>query len=114
MCFRSIYWDGERFWSACNVQVSEGEWINSIEPHTGEIRDAHAGQSERAGVPVVSITCEEGRPVSIEMDGETFPWGPECADVLQLKEPERKPQQAGEPASVEPETIAPEAMPDAA
>ena len=89
-CHHAIYWDGERMWSACNVRVSEDRWINSLEPFTGRAYDAHPDQSEAAGVPVVAITCEQGRPVSVEMDGESFPWSPEVAPTLQLRAPEER------------------------
>lgn len=103
-CARSIYYARGKFWRACNVKGDDGAYYNSVAPFSGTMWDVHAAQSEEQGVPVVRITCVDGNPVTIEMDGEKFDAADEWETfeaVLQLdKKPRKSPKKSDAPANV--------------
>jgi len=106
-CARSVYYKAGVFYRACNVQREDGTYYNSIKPYEGTMWDCHPTASERQGVPVVTIECIEGIPVSVkDAEGtEVWAWGDiitSLEDMLGIPERDRATEQVAEP---EPETI---------
>lgn len=73
--YRNVYYYDGRFYRACNLEVKPGEYVNSIAPITGtisEIPTSNRTTKKNAPVPVASIRCEDGAPVSVTIDGEVY------------------------------------------
>ena len=94
-CARSIYYKAGVFYRACNIKLADGEYVNSIKPFEGFLWDAHQTSSKKQGVPIVTIECVEGIPVSVKSeDGtEVWAWGintiAELEDLLHIPEQDR-------------------------
>ena len=82
-CNRAIYYDGERFWQACDLAICNAprpcgstcrkKYFNeTTKPFSGLMWDCWEAQSEQQGIPVVSIWCNDGKPYELMMDGEKF------------------------------------------
>lgn len=89
-----IYYANGKFYEACNIRRADGTYYNSIRPFSGLLHDAYKEQSDKAGIPDVAIWCNEGRPYSVELDGEQIniapgDWDAMYVPVLQIKDVEQ-------------------------
>lgn len=83
---RWVYYLEGRFYRSKRLKVSETQWANVIVPLDGTMWDVHPRQSEFEGVPVARITCDDGWPVRVFIDGEEHEmdasmW-PMCEELL--------------------------------
>lgn len=90
---KDVYYANGTFYIAVNVRREDGTYYNSIKPLSGYIFDCYKEQSERAGIPNVAIWCDNGRPYSVELDGEQIniapgEWESMYVPVLQIKDVE--------------------------
>lgn len=85
-CARSIYYKAGVFYRACNIKLADGEYVNSIKPFEGFLWDAHQTSSRKQGVPIVSIECVEGIPVSVKNDDGTEIWAWGINTITELEE----------------------------
>ena len=92
--YRNVYYYDGRFYKACNRTHDDGTYYNSLEPITGNISEIPASNrnsKKNAPVPVASIACDGGVPISIVLDGEEMALRPSdwtfCAQLLGLEEP---------------------------
>lgn len=113
-CARNVFYREGMFYVAQNVKPTEdSEWLNSYKVFDGIAWDCHPATSERQGVPVVSIECIEGIPVSVkDAEGaEVWAWGidpiADLEEMLHIPEQDRaQEEQVEEPAQVEAEAEA--------
>lgn len=93
---RWVYYLGGRFYRNERVQLLPNQWANVIVPLDGTMWDVHPQQSRFEGIPAARITCEDGWPVSVTLDGEshemsTDVW-PACEELLCImRKPKAKP-----------------------
>lgn len=83
---RWVYYLEGRFYRSERVQTRPNEWSNVIVPLEGRMWDIHPQQSAFEGIPSAAITCEDGWPVRVELDGTTYDmdesmW-PMCEELL--------------------------------
>jgi hypothetical protein len=73
--YRNVYYFAGRFYKACNLEVKPGEYVNSLAPITGtisEIPTSNRHTKKNAAIPEAVIYCEDGAPVRVTIDGETY------------------------------------------
>lgn len=106
VCYRSTYYAGGRFYRDANVpaRIVDGipcDHAHVLEPFTGTIYDRFPEQSEAAGFEPVTITCKDGRPVSVAtLEGSEI-WTADMGDFAPVaaylaldKQPRKSPRKS--------------------
>ncbi len=65
-CYRSVWWDGEKFWRAKRVELSPDETLDTVVPMDGVFWDRYPKQSLSEGVPDCTVCCKDGLPYRVD------------------------------------------------